>query len=78
MQTLADRIGLISEADRRYFERLPHRRHRIRVAGRVEIEEAKLLKTEQHRIAVWKLTPRLLITGPPDADVESFPEWRAS
>jgi hypothetical protein len=39
----ADRIDLISDADRRYFERFPRRRHRVRVAGRVELEEDRIL-----------------------------------
>lgn len=30
-----------AEADRRFFRRLAHRRHRIRIAGRCEIETAR-------------------------------------
>jgi hypothetical protein len=81
-QELQGSLDRIRQADANYFRRFPGRQHRIRVAASVEIEEAKLLGTEQHYIAVWKLTPdgdcwRLLMTGPPDADVESYAEWRA-
>jgi len=82
LQELQGSLDRIRQADANYFSRFPGRRHRIRVAADAEIEEAKLLGTEQHYIAVWKLTPdgdcwRLLMTGPPDADVDSYQEWRA-
>ena len=76
MQKLADRIGLISQADRKYFERFRQRRHRVRVAGRAEIEQAQLLGTDmspppgkQYYNAVRYLTPdtclRVAVLGPP-------------
>jgi len=81
LQELQGSLDRIRQADANYFSRFPGRRHRIRVAADAEIEEAKLLGTEQHYIAVYRMPDgncwRMLITGPPNADVESFPEWRA-
>ena len=43
MQKLADKVDRITQADRRFFERFPHREHRIRLASQAEIEQNTLL-----------------------------------
>jgi hypothetical protein len=43
MQKLADKVGLVTQADRRFFERFPHRKHRIRLASRAEIAQNEFL-----------------------------------
>jgi hypothetical protein len=89
MQKLADRIDLISEADRKYFERFPQRRHHLRVAGRVEIEGEEIMRGRvmtappgrQFYTAVRNVRPglrlRILFHGPADADPELFSEAQA-
>ena len=89
MQKLADRIDLISEADRKYFERFPQRRHRVRVAGRVEIEGEEIIRGRamsappgrQLYTAVRSARPglrlRIMFHGPADADPELFSEAKA-
>jgi hypothetical protein len=44
MQKLADRVDRVKEADRLFFERFSHRKHRIRLAGRAEIEQQELIQ----------------------------------
>ena len=39
---LAHRVGKIVASDQKFFERFPHRRYRVRLAGRAEIEHARL------------------------------------
>ena len=39
MQKLADKVNRITQADRMYFERFPHRQHRVRLAGQAEVEQ---------------------------------------
>ena len=39
----AERTDLISNTDRRFFERFPHRKHRVRLAGVAEVEQQKLV-----------------------------------
>ena len=46
MQKLADKVDRITQADRRFFERFPHRKHRIRLASQAEIEQQALLEGE--------------------------------
>ena len=89
MQKLADRIDLISEADRKYFERFAYRRHRVRVAGRVELEEDRILLGRARSLppgrqlytAVRNVRPglrlRMMFHGPADADPELFSEAKA-
>ena len=89
MQKLADRIGLISEADRKYFERSPERRHRVRLADRVELEEEGLVhghvRSEppgrQLYTAVRNVRPgfrlRIVFLRPADRDRELFSEAKA-
>ena len=89
MQKLADRIGLISEADRKYFERFPQRRHRVRVTARVEFEAEELVHGRVRSVpagrqlytAVRSARPglrlRIMFHGPADADPELFSEAKA-
>ena len=88
MRKLADPIDRITRADLNYFARFPHRRHRVRVAGCAEIEQAQLLGSDmspppgkQYYNAVRYLTPdtclRVAVLGPPDADPELFDEETA-
>jgi hypothetical protein len=44
MRGLADRVDRASQSDRRFFERFPHRAHRIRLASRAEIGQEELLR----------------------------------
>jgi hypothetical protein len=44
LQKLADRVDRVTQADRRFFERFPHRQHRVRIASRAEIEQQELLE----------------------------------
>jgi hypothetical protein len=44
MQKLADRVERVKEADRLFFERFPHRKHRVRLASQAEIEQDELLR----------------------------------
>jgi hypothetical protein len=53
MQKLADRVDRASQSDRRFFERFPHRKHRVRLAGRAEIEQEELLRGA----ALWAPPP---------------------
>ena len=89
MQKLADRIGLISQADRKYFERFRQRRHRVRVAGRAEIEHEEIARGRarsappgcQLYTAVRNVRPgfrlRIMFLGPADRDPERFSEAKA-
>jgi hypothetical protein len=88
MRKLVNPIDRITRADLNYFARFPHRRHRVRVAGRAEIEQAQLLGADmslppgkQYYNAVRYLTPdtclRVAVLGPPDADPELFDEETA-
>ena len=89
MQKLADRIDRISEADRQYFERFAHRRHRVRVAGRVELEVDRILLGRARSLppgrqlytAVRNVRPglrfRIVFLGPADRDPELFSEAKA-
>ena len=89
VQKLANRIGLISEADRKYFERFPQRRHRVRVAGRVELEEDRILLGRARSLppacqlytAVRSVRPglrlRIVFHGPADEDPDLFSEAKA-
>jgi hypothetical protein len=86
MQKLADRLDLISEADRSYFERFPERG---RVADRVEFEEEKLVHGRVRSVppgrqlytAVRNVRPgpclRMVFHGPADADPDLFSEAKA-
>ena len=43
IQKLADRVDRVAQTDRRFFERFPHRQHRMRIAGAAEIEQHAIL-----------------------------------
>jgi hypothetical protein len=81
IEKLAERIDRVSKADRKFFQRFPLRRHRVRVASQAEIEQPRLLGEDvslptgkQHFVAIRYLTPdmrlRLLVVGPQDADTD--------
>jgi hypothetical protein len=44
MKKLADKVDLVTQADRRFFERFPHRQHRVRLASRAEIGQNEVLE----------------------------------
>jgi|ERR1700687_1154527 len=44
MQKLADSVDRVTQADRRYFERFPHRQHRVRIASQAEIGQQEILE----------------------------------
>ena len=43
LQKLAEKVDRITQADRRFFERFPHRQHRIRLMSQAEIDQTALL-----------------------------------
>jgi hypothetical protein len=53
LQKLADRVDRVTQADRLFFERFPHRRHRVRLASKVEIEQQELLEG----VSIWSPPP---------------------
>ena len=50
MQKLAGRVDKVTQADRRFFERFPNRRHRVRLASQAEIAQHELLEGAP----IWK------------------------
>ena len=44
IQKLAERIDRVTDADLKYFERFPHRQHRIRIASQVEIAQLEIIE----------------------------------
>ncbi|WP_439407434.1 hypothetical protein ACNJX9_39465 [Bradyrhizobium sp. DASA03076] len=88
LQKLADRVDRVSESDRRFFERFPHRQHRVRRASQAEIEAIAILSGEKKTVAadrqvylaVKNIAPgaqlRLVIIGPRNLDTD-FPEFFA-
>jgi hypothetical protein len=44
MQKVADRVDRVTQADRLFFERFPHRQHRVRLASQAEIAQYELLE----------------------------------
>jgi hypothetical protein len=44
MKKLADNVDLVTQADRRFFERFPNRRHRVRLASQAEIGQNEVLE----------------------------------
>jgi hypothetical protein len=44
MQKLADKTDVVTQADRRFFERFPHRKHRVRLASQSEIGQNEILE----------------------------------
>jgi hypothetical protein len=43
MQKIADRVDRVTQADRRFFERRPDRKHRVRLSSQAEIEQFAIL-----------------------------------
>ena len=43
LQKLAARVDRVTEADRLFFERFPHRKYRVRLTSSAEIEQQELL-----------------------------------
>jgi hypothetical protein len=81
MQKLADRVDRMSQADRRFFERFPHRQHRMRIAGAAEIEHEAILNGALYAppgsciyVVVKNVAPgmrlRLLFRDPDGADTD--------
>ncbi len=44
MKKLGDRVDKITQADRLFFERFPHRTHRLRYAHRAEDQQEEVLR----------------------------------
>ena len=44
LRRLEDRVDRITQDDRRFFERFPHRQHRVRLASEVELQQRKLME----------------------------------
>jgi hypothetical protein len=44
MQKMGERIDRVTHADRLFFERFPHRMHRVRLADQAEIGQQELLR----------------------------------
>jgi hypothetical protein len=85
LRELAVPIKRITQGDLAYFERFPHRRHRLREADVAEIEQAELIygpitpgPGERHYRAIRYLPPdaclSLPICAPSDGDPESLDE----
>jgi hypothetical protein len=43
MKKLAERVDRVAQADARFFERFPHRRHRVRLASEAETGQYKII-----------------------------------
>jgi hypothetical protein len=43
MQELAEKVDRVTQGDRRFFERRPDRKHRVRLASQAEIAQQELL-----------------------------------
>ena len=43
MRKLGERVDRVCAADRRFFERFPHRQHRVRLASKAEIEQHEIV-----------------------------------
>jgi hypothetical protein len=74
---LTSRIDKVTQADARFFERFPHRQHRVRVAARAEIEQNALPDIPHdfsYFMAVKNVAPgarvRLLIIGLEGSDTD--------
>jgi hypothetical protein len=46
MKKLAERVDRVSQADRRFFERFPHRQHRVRITSQAELGQNEILNGE--------------------------------
>lgn len=83
MQKLADRVDRVTQSDRRFFERFPHRQHRVRLMSQAEFEQNTILlgaedmalpSGRQHFVAVKNVATgfrlRLTVVGHRDADTD--------
>lgn len=81
MQKLADKVDRVTESDRRFFERFPHRQYRVRPAGQAEIETLNVmgdnwspgasLCTVIRNIALGvRVRAFVTILGPMDTDID--------
>lgn len=83
MKKLAARVDKITDADRKFFERFPDRQHRLRVAGRAEIEQDALLAGKwprrlppelNHYVVVKNVAPgarlRITVVGDEGWDID--------
>jgi hypothetical protein len=82
MHKLADAVDRVTQADRRFFERFPDRRHRVRLASQAEILQYGIVLGVyptaphgfEHYVAVKNLTPgcrmRVPFTGPAGNDTD--------
>jgi hypothetical protein len=81
MKKFAAAVDRVTQADRRYFERFPHRQHRLRLASQAEIEQTKVIGQDmwlpsdrQHYVVIRNVAPgmrlRHSIVGPRDAETD--------
>jgi hypothetical protein len=82
MKKLATGVNKITDADRKFFERFPHRQYRVRLAARAEIKQDTLLNGASPHLpreffyfmAVKKIAPgvrvRLRIIGLEGSDTD--------
>ena len=82
VEKLAARIDKVTLAHARFFERFPHRQHRIRIASQAEIEQDRAFTGSEMAlpwrkrlfVAVKNRAPgvglRLFVVGPRDADTD--------
>ena len=76
LRKLANRVDRMTQGDRKFFERFPHRQHRVRLASRAELQQHELLEDAPLAIqpgfkvfvAIRKVLPgvriRLLLLAP--------------
>jgi hypothetical protein len=43
MRKLAERVDRVAQADARFFERFPNRKHRVRLASQAELSQYKII-----------------------------------
>ena len=73
MKQLGEKVDLVTESDRRYFERFPDRQHRVRIAGQAEVAQFAIMMGAdnaappigfEHYIVVKNVTPGCRIRRP--------------
>ena len=82
LRKIADRVGLITQADRAFFLRRPERQHRVRISHPAEIEQLRIVSgkptkvpTECRHFTVIRnvatgVRMRLLVTYHADAETD--------
>jgi hypothetical protein len=63
IRRLRGRVDRSSDADRKFFERFPHRRYRVRLAGAAEIEPRRSSTAEPSSSGSTAITSRLFRTS---------------